>query len=99
VIIFVKAERDMGVDDLMVLFWRNLVPNRCSWSEYKSIGPEATTAVVNAGWSCSELDKMATSLREGRFDERRLDQLRQQARNKLRRISYSSPADHPSVFE
>ncbi|KAH1267897.1 hypothetical protein KXX30_009403, partial [Aspergillus fumigatus] len=31
-IIFVKAERDIGVDDLMVSFWRNLVPNRCSWS-------------------------------------------------------------------
>lgn len=94
-----KAERDMGVDDLMVLFWRNLVPNRCSWSEYKSMGPEATAAVVKAGWSCIALDRVAISLREGGFDERTLDQLRQQARNNRRRISYGNAADHPSVFE
>ena len=89
----------MGVDDLMVSFWRNLVPNRCSWSEYKLIGPEATTAVVNAGWSCRALDEIATSLREGGFDERRLDQLRQQATYNRRRISSGRPADYPSVLE
>ncbi|KAK9604388.1 hypothetical protein V6Z93_002356 [Aspergillus fumigatus] len=96
-IIFANAER--GTDDLVVTFLRNRFPDRCSWSEYKSIGPEATTAVVSAGWSCRALDEIATSLREGGFDERRLDQLRQEARNNRRRISYGKPADYPSVLE
>lgn len=96
-IIFADAER--GTDDLVVTFLRNRFPDRCSWSEYKSIGPEATTAVVNAGWSCRALDEIATSLREGGFDERRLDQLRQQATYNRRRISSGRPADYPSVLE
>ncbi|KAL5365871.1 hypothetical protein BJX96DRAFT_159920 [Aspergillus floccosus] len=96
-IIFADAER--GVDDLVVTFCRNRFYNRCPWSEYKSIGPEATAAVVKAGWSCSELDRIATSLHEGRFDEQKLDRLRQQARNNRRRISYGKPANYPSVLE
>ncbi|EDP53269.1 hypothetical protein AFUB_044410 [Aspergillus fumigatus A1163] len=86
-IIFADAEK--GTDDLVVKFLRNRLPDRCSWSEYKSMGPEATAAVVKAGWSCIALDRVAISLREGGFDERTLDQLRQQARNNRRRISYA----------
>ncbi|KAJ5239556.1 hypothetical protein N7468_004175 [Penicillium chermesinum] len=96
-IIFMDAER--GPDDLVVTFLRNRLYDRCSWSEYKSIGPEATAAVVQAGWSCSELDREVTSLHKGIFDERSLNRLRQQARNKHHRISYGNPADHSSVFE
>lgn len=43
-IIFADAER--GVDDLLVTFCRNRSYDRCPLSEYKSIGPQATTAVV-----------------------------------------------------
>lgn len=55
----------MGVDDLVVTFCRNRFYDRCPWSEYKSIGPEATAAVVKAGWSCSELDHISKVIREG----------------------------------
>ncbi|KAL4891346.1 hypothetical protein BDV59DRAFT_209022 [Aspergillus ambiguus] len=96
-IIFADAER--GVDDLVVTFCCNRFYNRCPWSEYKSIGPEATAAVVNAGWSCSELDQISETMREGGFDERELDRLRRKARNKRRRISYRNPSDPQSVFE
>lgn len=98
-IIFADAERAVGVDDLVVTFCRNRFHDRCPWSEYKSIGPEATAAVVNAGWSCSELDRIAASLHEGRFDEQKLDQLRREARKNRRRISYRNLSDPQSVFE
>lgn len=97
VICFADVER--GADDLVVKFCRNRFSDRCPWSEYKSIGPEATAAVVKAGWSCSELDQIATSLHEGRFDERKLDRLRQEARNNRCRISYRNLSDPRSVFE
>jgi hypothetical protein len=89
----------VGVDDLVVTFCRNRFYNRCPWSEYKSIGPEATAAVVKAGWSCSELDHISKTIREGGYDERRLDRLRQEARNNRRRISYGKPAHYRSVIE
>ncbi|QRD91331.1 hypothetical protein F9C07_5377 [Aspergillus flavus] len=89
----------MGVNDLMVTFRRNRGYHCRPWSEYKSIGPEATAAVVDAGWSCSELDRIAGYLRGDIFDKRYLDQLRQQARNNRRRISYGKSADYPSVFK
>ncbi|KAL3455736.1 hypothetical protein BJX64DRAFT_271831 [Aspergillus heterothallicus] len=54
----------MGVDGLVVTFRCNLVLDRCPWSEYKSIGPEATSVVAKAGWSCSELDRIAAFLHE-----------------------------------
>ncbi|KAB8230896.1 uncharacterized protein BDW43DRAFT_302014 [Aspergillus alliaceus] len=98
-IFFLDAERAMGVDDLVVTFRRNFVLDRYPWSEYKSIGSEATSAVVEAGWSCSELDRIAAFLHVGIFDKRKLDRLRQQARNNRRRISSGKPAGYPSVLE
>lgn len=70
-IIFADAEK--GTDDLVVKLLRNRLPDRCSWSKYKLIGPEATAAVVKAGWSCIALDWVVISLRKGGFDERILD--------------------------
>lgn len=89
----------MGVDDLVVTFRHNLVLSLCPWKEYRLIGLEATAAVVKAGWNCSELDRMATSLHEERFDERKLDRLRREARNNRRSISSGKPADYPDVLE
>ncbi|RDH36804.1 hypothetical protein BDQ94DRAFT_157646 [Aspergillus welwitschiae] len=85
VICFADVER--GADDLVVKFCRN------------RFSDQATAAVVKAGWSCSELDQIATSLHEGRFDERKLDRLRQEARNNRCRISYRNLSDPRSVFE
>ena len=98
-IIFADAERVVGVDDLMVTFCHNRFYDRCPWGEYKSIGPEATAAVVEAGWNCRDLDWIATSISEGGFEERDLDRLRQEARNNRRRISYRNLSDPQSVFE
>ena len=83
----------------MVIIRRGFSPDYCSWSKFKSLGPQMTSAVVAAGWSCRKLDQIAESVREGQFLEEELDQLREQARDKRMRISIRHPSDPISVFE
>ncbi|THC89113.1 hypothetical protein EYZ11_011440 [Aspergillus tanneri] len=84
-IVFIDVGR--GADDLVVTIRRGLFPDYLLWSELKSIGPQATSAVVAAGWNCSALDKIAESVRKGRFLEEELDQLREEAKDKHARTT------------
>ena len=95
----ISADAERGVDDLLVTFCRNRFYDRCPWSEYKSIGPEATTAVVKLNGAAVKPFQIATPLHEEGFDERMLDRPRQEARNKRRHIPYGKPADYPSILE
>ncbi|KAB8069204.1 hypothetical protein BDV29DRAFT_198852 [Aspergillus leporis] len=97
VIIFADAER--GPDDLVVTFLRDRFYDRLSWSKFKSIGTSATTAVVDAGWKCRDLDWIAESIEKKRFDEKKLDELRDAAREKRNRISIRKTSDPVSIFE
>lgn len=45
------------------------------------------------------LDRMAESIREGRFREEELDRLREEARDKYRRISIRRYSEPVSVFD
>ncbi|OGM39390.1 hypothetical protein ABOM_012143 [Aspergillus bombycis] len=97
VLIFVGAER--GPDDLVVTFHRNHFQDRLPWNEFKSLGPPAATAVVKAGWKFVALEQIAESIRARRFDEKELDNLRNEARDERKRISIRKPSDPVSVFE
>ncbi|KAJ5843654.1 uncharacterized protein N7525_001395 [Penicillium rubens] len=90
-IVFIDAQR--GADDLVVTICRGFSPDYLSWSEFKSLGSFATSAVVAAGWSCRKLDQIAESVREGLFLEEELDQLREQARHKRNRVYIRRPSD------
>ncbi|KAB8213158.1 hypothetical protein BDV33DRAFT_185330 [Aspergillus novoparasiticus] len=97
VIIFANAER--GPNDLVVEFLHDGRHDRLTWTEFKSIGPPAMTAVVRARWSCLALDEIAESIRAGRFEEKELDKLRNEARERRRRVSIRKPSDPVSTFE
>ncbi|KAB8227908.1 uncharacterized protein BDW43DRAFT_323445 [Aspergillus alliaceus] len=97
IIIFADAER--GPSDLVIIFLRGQFYDRLPWSEFKSIGTSATTAVVEAGWRCRALDWIAETIREKRFDEKELDKLRDEAKDKRKRISSYNSSDPVSVFE
>ncbi|KAB8213091.1 hypothetical protein BDV33DRAFT_197101 [Aspergillus novoparasiticus] len=97
VIIFADADR--GPNDLVVTFHRNHFQDRLPWSEFKSLGPPAATAVVKAGWKFVTLEQIAESIRARRFDEKELDKLRNEARDERKRISIRKPSDPVSVFE
>ncbi|OQE79424.1 hypothetical protein PENNAL_c0051G03555 [Penicillium nalgiovense] len=90
-IVFIDAHR--GAGDLVVTICRGFSLAYLSWSEFKSLGSFATSAVVAAGWSCRKLDQITESVREGLFLEEELDQLREQARDKRNRVSVRRPSD------
>lgn len=97
VIIFIGAER--GPDDLVITFLRDRFSDRLTWTEFKSLGPPAMAAVVQAKWRCVTLDQIAESIRAGRFDEKELEKLRDEAKEWRRRVSVRKPSDPVSIFE
>ncbi|KAB8213071.1 hypothetical protein BDV33DRAFT_230503 [Aspergillus novoparasiticus] len=97
VIIFIGAER--GPDDLVITFLRDCFSDRLTWTEFKSLGPPAMAAVVQAKWRCVTLDQIAESIRAGRFDEKELEKLRDEAKEWRRRVSVRKPSDPVSIFE
>ncbi|KAB8212614.1 hypothetical protein BDV33DRAFT_186408 [Aspergillus novoparasiticus] len=96
-IIFGDAKR--GPNDLVIEFLHNGRHDRLTWTEFKSIGPPAIAAVVQAGWRRLTLDEIAESIRAGRFHEMELDKLRNEASERWRRISIRKPEDPVSIFE
>ncbi|PWY91466.1 hypothetical protein BO94DRAFT_394158 [Aspergillus sclerotioniger CBS 115572] len=97
VIFFADAER--GPNNLMITFLRDRFYDRFTWTEFKSLGPPAMAAVVRAGWRCVALDQIAESIRAGRFDEKELGKLLNEARERRKRVSIRKPSDPVSVFE
>ncbi|KAE8167951.1 hypothetical protein BDV40DRAFT_284438 [Aspergillus tamarii] len=91
VILFADAER--GPNDLVITFLRGHFHDRLTWTEFKSLGPPAIAAVVQAGWRCVALEQIAESIRARRFDEKELDKLRNEARDERKRISIRKPSD------
>lgn len=96
-IVFVDAVK--GPDDLVVIFCRRRFYEHLTWSQYKAIGDPAITAVVRAGWSCMELDRIQELICQGKFSKLELDRLREEAGEKHRWISTRANSEPVSVFD
>lgn len=83
----------------MVIFCRRRFYEHLTWHEYKELGDPAIAAVVRAGWSCVELDRIWELIRQGRFNKMELDRLREEAGEKHRWLSTRENSEPISVFD
>lgn len=94
--IFLGPER--GPDDLLMEYFQCGV--EClPWTEFKSFG---CLAVMEAGWRCADLERISQQLRERRceeFDDNELCKLREEARERKKRISVRNSGGSISRFD
>lgn len=98
-IIFSDAK--CGEDEIYVEILLNGRHEVLSWDDFENRGFKATTAVVEAKWSCGELQKLAQSFQNRQIEfpdaEEKLNTMRQHARRV--RVRQSMPISYGSTFD
>lgn len=99
-IIFVNAE--CGPEHIVVIFFKEGY-QRCSWTEFQNMGPEAMTAVVAAKWDCGGLQKLSKSFENKEISisetENALQGQREYAERRKTHESFHVNSSKRSAFE